>query len=252
MKTFLAVFITCLPLCCANAELHLVPFRIYTWYDRAVPPSVQSSIHDELTRIMSPLGWDFEWDSLYRDTGLESIRQATVHFRGNCNTDDLTEYAPYPFTLGRTQKWSGHIGLFADIFCDAIRAHLARELVAMKAEDRNAAFGRAVGRVIAHELYHIFGDTQHHSSKGLMKERFSPRELSSEEQLSFQPKEIEKLRGLAVRYIAQWKQFERTFASSSSPSLANTAGAGDELQLNRPVVSLPGDASSIEIGASTK
>jgi hypothetical protein len=46
-------------------------------------------------------------------------------------------------------------------------------------DDREEAFGRAVGRVVAHELYHIFANTQKHGSVGVAKESYTVQDLMS-------------------------------------------------------------------------
>jgi hypothetical protein len=47
----------------------------------------------------------------------------------------------------------------------------------MSAEERNAAFGRALGRVMAHEIYHIIGETTAHQTRGVAKAALSVQDL---------------------------------------------------------------------------
>ncbi len=54
--------------------------------------------------------------------------------------------------------------------------------------EREGAYGRALGRVLAHELYHIFGNTTHHASEGVAKESYTVQDLLTEE-FQFEAKE---------------------------------------------------------------
>jgi hypothetical protein len=46
--------------------------------------------------------------------------------------------------------------------------------------DRDRVLGRALGRVLAHELYHILSGTKRHSARGLAKASFAVDELISD------------------------------------------------------------------------
>ena len=200
MVVLLALVLAILPLAGAEPDSQGVPFRLYTVFQIEPAASIQQSMQDEVDAIMSPLGWKFQWKSLYADTGLTSIKQATLFFKGACGTGDLTEFPAYPFVLGRTEMTERNIKPFADIYCDAIRAYLARDLRARSPEDRGAAFGRAVGRVVAHELYHIFANTRHHASRGLGKAVCKPQELLADD-FEFEKNEAVQLRLEALRAL---------------------------------------------------
>jgi len=47
----------------------------------------------------------------------------------------------------------------------------------MNAQQRNTALGRALGRVMAHELYHIVGETTAHQIRGVAKASLSVQDL---------------------------------------------------------------------------
>ena len=66
-----------------------------------------------------------------------------------------------------------------DVDCDGISGFLQAALIRMRSEDRDEAYGRAIGRVLAHELYHIFADTQKHGTSGVAKAVYTVRELLS-------------------------------------------------------------------------
>ena len=79
----------------------------------------------------------------------------------------------------RIETADGVILPFAEVDCDGIRGFLRAELIHMQTGEREGAYGRAIGRVLAHELYHIFANTREHGTSGVAKPAYSVRELLS-------------------------------------------------------------------------
>jgi len=221
------LLLAALPMLGADAHYLDDPFRLYTVFQHEPPAAILDSIQNEVDAIMSPFGWTFKWSSIDRDPNVECIILVVVRFKGECGTEDLKEFAPYPFVLGRTEVSGQGIEPFVDIYCDAIRAHLAGDLRGWNPEKRRAAFGRAVGRVVAHELYHVLAKTQHHATKGLGKATYTPRELLSDN-FRFEKNEVWELRSQALRTLEQWKRaaaIER--AQRELPSLSTRSGVDE-------------------------
>jgi hypothetical protein len=70
---------------------------------------------------------------------------------------------------------------FIAVDCDRIRAFLRGLLYRTDPRDRDRVLGRAVGRVIAHELYHALGRTAHHGSGRVGHAAYTVRELTDED-----------------------------------------------------------------------
>ena len=86
-----------------------------------------------------------------------------------------------PGALGWTHVSDGVILPFSDVDCDRIRQFLQKDILQEPAADRDEIFGRAIARVLAHELYHIFANTEKHGSCGVGKSSYSVRELLSDD-----------------------------------------------------------------------
>jgi hypothetical protein len=154
------------------------PVALYTTYQQMPPQAVLDAIEVEVEGIMAPLGMHFEWRSLNAARGNEvSAELAVITFKGHCDVAGLLPRTTHPGALGWTHVSDGVILPFSDIDCDRIRTFLQRELLFLKAETREEAFGRAVGRVLAHELYHIFAQTAHHAADGIAKSSYTVQEL---------------------------------------------------------------------------
>lgn len=170
------------------------PITLYTSFQHEPPPAVVEALQDELEQIMTPIGLHFTWRSLSGVRGNEiSVELAVITFKGRCDLAGLlTRNAP-PGALGWTHVSDGNILPFSDVDCDRIRSFVQGTLSTIPRDDREEAFGRAVGRVLAHELYHIFANTQKHGSCGVAKEAYTVQDLMSDD-FEFEGSQGEALR----------------------------------------------------------
>lgn len=178
-----------------NRQTPVAPVALYTRFEQEPPAGVVEALHDELGSIMAPMGISFEWRSLDRVRGNElSVELAVLTFKGRCDLAGLNPHnETNPGALGWTHVSDGTILPFSDVDCDRIRAFVQRELLAVRSPDREESFGRALGRVVAHELYHIFAHTARHSSCGIGKSAYTVQELLSDD-FQFEERESVALR----------------------------------------------------------
>ena len=159
-------------------EAPVAPITLYTQFQQDPPKAVLEAIQAELESIMSPMGLNFLWRSLSAASGSEvSVELAVVHFKGTCDVTSHEPHNPGPGALGRTYVSDGSILPFVDVDCDRIGSFVQQGLMALDRDGREGAFGRAVGRVLAHEMYHIFANTVRHGSAGVGKAAYTVREL---------------------------------------------------------------------------
>jgi hypothetical protein len=161
----------------------LAPIALYTSYQQEQPSDVViTAMQEELSAIMAPMGLRFDWRSMKEATGGNlAVELAVVTFKGHCESNRISPRAAQTGPLGWTHVSEGAILPFADIDCDGIRAFLQSGLMGVRPADREESFGRALGRVVAHELYHIFANTQHHGSEGVGKAAYTVQNLLSDD-----------------------------------------------------------------------
>jgi hypothetical protein len=160
----------------------VAPIAIYTQFQHDAPEAVRDAVRDAVEEIMSPSGLEFQWRELQQSGGNQvSVELAVVSFKGQCHTSGPQPAHSGSGALGWTHMSDGVILPFADVDCDRIHNFLHRDLAAIPADSRDEVFGRAVGRVLAHELYHIFANTAKHQSCGVGKSAYTVQELLSED-----------------------------------------------------------------------
>jgi len=158
----------------------LAPIALYTKFEREPPSAVFDALQNEVNSIMAPSGLRFTWRDLSAARGdAVSVELAVVTFQGRCDVAGLVPHGSDPGPLGWTHVSDGVILPFADIDCQRIHGFVQKRLLAVPVESREEAYGRALGRVLAHELYHIFANTTTHASWGVGKSHFTVEELLS-------------------------------------------------------------------------
>src|SRR5262249_58770098 len=112
---------------------------------------------------------------------------------------------------------NGEVRPFADVECDRIGRLVNQGLYRLEPEDREEAFGRAVGRVLAHELYHIFLRTSRHGSWGIAKPYYSSAELLAED-FRFEQRESKLLRDSKLMTVLETAAAEEEPAEMGADS----------------------------------
>ena len=169
------------------------PITLYTQFEQAPPGGVLEALQDEVESIMEPIGIGFEWRDLGKTGGHEvSAELAVVTFKGRCDAAGLLTRSKFEGALGWTHVSDGQILPFTDVSCDRVREFVQTGLLTFRTEDREEKYGRALGRVLAHELYHIFANTMRHGSFGVAKESYNVQDLLADN-FQFEAKETRML-----------------------------------------------------------
>ena len=153
------------------------PIVLYAKFEHGPPKVVAAALQDKLGSILSPLGLRVEWRDIAGRDDKPAVELAVVSFQGWCDMDRLAPPGRSPGVLGWTHISNGVILHFSGVDCDGIRALLWRALRPLSTAERQRAFGRALARVLAHELYHIFANTTRHSSSGVGETAYSVHDL---------------------------------------------------------------------------
>jgi hypothetical protein len=169
------------------------PVTVYFKFEQPVAEASIDQMKLELAAIVAPIGLEFEWRPLNAARGREVAAElVVVTFKGACRMEAPLPAPSRSRALGWTHITDGVVLPFADISCDGIRTFIDRRLRRANRAERDAALGRAIGRVLAHELYHIFNNTVCHGG-GIAKPFYSAAELVARE-FRFEEKETRSLR----------------------------------------------------------
>ncbi len=115
-----------------------------------------------------------------------------MRFKGACQMSNMPPLIDERGPLAWSHTAEGEILPFGDVACDRIRRSVEDALFGGEKGRRDQLFGRALGRVVAHELYHIIGGVHTHGKKGVAQASLSGRELISDH-LTFEPEDAARM-----------------------------------------------------------
>jgi hypothetical protein len=132
----------------------------------------------EVQQILAPAGVRVQWETL-EDASHKVFESLLIiaELRGRCRRDRVAPEPAMGAALGITHVASGEIISACRIDCDAVRVLLESSMASMSFVQFETAMGRALGRIAAHEMYHIMGATRSHSEEGIAQRRFTTADL---------------------------------------------------------------------------
>jgi len=140
---------------------------IGVFIDFDAAPSAKSieAMKKEAAKLLDPAGYVLDWRALKQNRGNESFANiVVVKFHGKCRVEYPQAVASEDdVTVASTLVDKGHVLPFSDVQCDQVR----KALPFARQRDKQRALGLALGRVVAHELYHFLADTTKHAGAGL-------------------------------------------------------------------------------------
>jgi hypothetical protein len=155
---------------------------VFVDFERPPAKTAVEGMEHEVAKLMRPSGLKINWHPLIENRGTESFESLVViRFRGTCKVEpdgwDAARPAEPNPVLGFAEVQDDTVSPFGEVLCDEVR----RSLVSIDGEinyvRRQGEYGRALGRVVAHELYHILARTTEHDCAGVAKSPHTPEDL---------------------------------------------------------------------------
>jgi hypothetical protein len=158
------------------AETHRV--TIVADFQGPYSPRSIANMKTELAGIMANSGLEIQWKSLQEARGQSFDDVVIVRFKGKC----LLEPVAYLFydergPLASTNSVDGDIQPFSEVACDRVISTMRTAMHAGDFATPDLLLGRALGRVVAHELVHIYTNSSKHSREGIQEEALSGQQL---------------------------------------------------------------------------
>ncbi len=164
---------------------------VYMHFDH-VPEGVSiETMKRAAENLLKPAGIRLAWRLTSENHGSEPFSAlAVLKFQGRCQAQGLLPDSHFGMpgetnTLAFTKVSGGRVLPYTRVECDEVRKALAYVTPGLGAFQLQQALGRALGRVVAHELYHILAQTASHATEGLAKTSQFLRDLVSPRELAF-------------------------------------------------------------------
>ena len=156
------------------------------------PATAVAEMKREFETLFQGSGLTFDWRMRGEAAGTSYANLVLVRFKGKCILGPVPwlydERGPMAFTYST----SGEVQPFSEVACDQVAA-VARS--AMSGKDfahADVLFGRALGRVMAHELVHILSKSAAHGREGVARPALSGASLIAPG-LQLSPADLERI-----------------------------------------------------------
>jgi len=209
MKTlYFALLFAAVPSLAGSEELPKLPkalVGVYFDYDQPPNEPVGALIESGVEEILWPLGFDVRWRQASAGSNEVWSDLAFVSFRGRCGFGSAPFGKFVPSALGWTATVDGQIQPFVEVDCNRIGALLETQVRLGRTPKSETLFARAVARVVAHELYHVFANTEIHGISGVGKAEFTAHDLLSDD-FRFDVPQARRLRMTSAEDVHLFRQ----------------------------------------------
>ncbi len=156
-------------------------------FDRPVPQDLLDAMKEETASILRQSGIEFNWWDKGSATAIPDASDVFVlRFHGPCGPAPVMRTRRAPLAV--THVADGEVLPFSDVDCSQVLASLATVGPAS-----DLVFGRALGRVAAHELVHIITRSRAHGRHGVAQPAFTPWDLTAD-QFTLAPEDVDRVR----------------------------------------------------------
>ena len=182
VRSLLAIACVAIPQCSiANSPSDPDVLTVFVHSASEVPANSMTAMREEVARLLEGSGLRVDWKSMSdRKPGEDYPRLVKVDLRGPCAAGPLVPGLAETRSLASTAVVDGRILPFASVDCDRLRRFMAPGFNSVRQDKWPELFGRAMGRVVAHEIFHMVVQTRHHAEKGVSKAGFSVNDLTSD------------------------------------------------------------------------
>jgi hypothetical protein len=174
------------------------PITLVVQYEKSPPQAAMLEMQKELNTLLSKAQRRVELKLREEMNGTDVADLVLVKFRGNCRMETapmlLDERGPLAFT----HTIDGEVLPFSEVLCDKVRVAARSAMHGGQLAEGDRLMGRAMARVLAHELYHIAANTSKHGKEGVAKRSLTGAQLIAD-RLDFDAHDAEFLRGKSAR-----------------------------------------------------
>ena len=148
-------------------------------YQGSLSQRTLSAMERETEGILKPAGLSLGW-RLAADAARESFEDlVVVEFKGPCHVEPVPyvydELGPMAFAYSS----DGNVQPFAQVSCTKVAASVRSAMGGEDLPKADMLLGRALGRVLAHELVHILTGSEVHGRDGVQRAALSGKDLIS-------------------------------------------------------------------------
>ncbi len=156
------------------------PVTLVLQFEDSYSPESVAAMKREVASIVAGSGIQVDWRLLSELQPAETFENlVVVRFKGAC----LMQPVPYLMDergyFAFTHVSEDNVLPFSEVECDKVGNSIRPLMSKAQWRERDTVLGRALGRVLAHELYHMLAKSPHHADSGVTRSALSPSQLIS-------------------------------------------------------------------------
>ena len=151
-----------------------------------------SEMKREFETILRPSGLTFDYKTRRQAEQIESENLVVVRFTGDC----ILKPAPAVSdsgALGFSYVMDGRVQPFGEIGCDRVIRAVSSAMSGADYLRSEQLFGRALGRILAHEVVHMLSRSANHARNGVAYKELTGKQLVAPE-LRLEARDFARLR----------------------------------------------------------
>ncbi len=152
-----------------------------------------AAMERETERILSATGITLDWRLKGAAPAETSGTLVVVRFNGRCILEPVGYLYDERGPLAYTYSTDGQVQPFSEVACDQVVSSVRSGMLPGDYSRADEFFGRALGRVVAHELVHILTGEASHGTAGVARRALSPDRLVAPV-LELEPEDVQRVR----------------------------------------------------------
>lgn len=169
------------------------PTTVFFKFEGLASPAVFAAMKLEMSTLFRSTGHEFDWRRIEEASEIGPVANLVVmRLRGDCRMTHPFPPLDEQGLFAWTEVSDGVVLPFSTVDCDRVRNAVS---AAMWGGDRargEQLMGRALGRILAHELFHIFTRSRVHSSQGVARRALTGAELIADDAV-FHPEDLHRI-----------------------------------------------------------
>jgi len=146
----------------------------------------------EFETLFEGSGLTFDWRSREETSGQSYDNLVVVRFKGKCVLEPVPFLYDERGPLAFTYTTAGAMQPFSEVACDQVAAAARSAMSGRDFAHADLLFGRALARVVAHELLHMLSRSGAHGHEGVARAALSGSNLISPD-LHLSPADLERI-----------------------------------------------------------
>jgi hypothetical protein len=146
----------------------------------------------ELETVMKGTGITFDWRTRSQASDESFANLVLIRFKGKCVLEPVAYLYDERGPLAFTYSTDGEVQPFSEVACDRVVAAARSAMSGSDFAHADLLLGRALGRIVAHELVHMLSKSGEHGREGVAQPALSGLKLIAPE-MHLSPADLERI-----------------------------------------------------------